>query len=148
LLPTAYEAPIDILIRKIADHLKSEVEEINPPSWTQFAKTSVHAKISPLDPDWWYVRCASILRKIYVNGPIGISRLRKAYGGRAEKGMTPGRFKRGGGSAVRKAIQQLEKAELVATSGNKGRIVTGKGQALVDGLSSGIVGKSKKRTKT
>lgn len=62
--------------------------------------------------------------------------------------MTPGRFKRGGGSAVRKAIQQLEKAELVATSGNKGRIVTGKGQALLDGLSSGIVGKSKKRTKT
>lgn len=48
MLPTAYEAPIDILIRKIADHLKSEVEEINPPSWTQFAKTSVHAKISPL----------------------------------------------------------------------------------------------------
>jgi small subunit ribosomal protein S19e len=29
------------------------------------------------NPDWWFVRAASMLRKLYLRGPIGVSRMRK-----------------------------------------------------------------------
>lgn len=146
-MPTAYDVPADLLIIKIAEYLKREVDTINPPPWADFVKTGIHSKITPTNPDWWYVRCASILRKIYINGPIGVSRLRKAYGGKSEKSMKPGHFKRGGGAIVRKALQQLEKAGLVTILGKRGRVVTEKGLSLVDKLSSEIVGRPRKKTR-
>ena len=84
----------------------------------------------------WYTRAASILRKIYIEGPIGIGRLKKEYGGRLGEG-TIGEHKRsGGGEIVRDALQQLEKAKLVKTVEKKGRIITKNGLNLLDSLAS------------
>jgi hypothetical protein len=46
------------------------------------------------NPDWWFVRAASMLRKLYLRGPIGVSRMRKFYGGRHRPGMSPPYFAR------------------------------------------------------
>ena len=78
---TVYDIPADDLIRKLAEYLKENVSETTPPTWAAFVKTGAHVERTPSDPDWWYVRCASILRKTYKEGPIGVSRLRKHYGG-------------------------------------------------------------------
>ena len=93
----------------------------------------------PVEKDWWYVRAASLLRKIYLHGPIGLSELESAYGGKKEVRYSPGHHRDAGGSAVRKAIQQLEAAGLVAKQGRKGRILTGKGVSLVDRMSTEIL---------
>ncbi len=69
-MPTAFEVPANDLIDKLAKHLKENVSEISPPTWSEFAKTGAHKERPPQDPDWWYMRCASLLRKLYVHGPV------------------------------------------------------------------------------
>jgi small subunit ribosomal protein S19e len=130
-LTTAFEVPQDLLISKLADHLR-RVSQIEQPQWTAYAKTGSHAQRQPNDKDWWYTRCASLLRKIYIHGPIGLTQLESDYGGRKEVGYYVGHHRDAGGSAIRKAIQQLEAAGYVAKQGKRGRVLTGKGVSTVD----------------
>ncbi|MEM3032511.1 MAG: 40S ribosomal protein S19, partial [Nitrososphaerota archaeon] len=76
----------DKLIEKVAEYLKT-VRALEPPTWAAFAKTSMDRKHPPVSSDWWFTRAASIMRKLYILGPIGVSRLRKYYGGRHRPGM-------------------------------------------------------------
>ena len=135
-MPTPYDLPASVLIDRLAKHLKEEVDEITPPAWTPFAKTGVHTQRPPTNPDWWFIRCASILRKIYVKGPIGIEKLRQKYGGRIDRGAKPEHARKGSGAIVRNALQQLQKAGLVKPQRTEGRIVTNEGRGLLDRLST------------
>jgi small subunit ribosomal protein S19e len=110
--------PADILIKRLAKYLKENVVEVAPPAWALTAKTGSHKELPPQDPDWWYTRCASLLRKLYIRGPTGVSKLRVEYGGRKRKGTRREHSRRSGGSAIREPLQQLEKAHLVTL--NKG----------------------------
>ena len=137
-MPTPYDVPPSVLIERLAKHLKEEVDEINPPSWTPFAKTGIHTQRPPRNPNWWFTRCSSILRKIYVKGPIGIEKLRSEYGGRIDRGAKPEHARKGSGAIVRKALQQLQTAGLVKPLKNEGRVVTSKGRQLLDRLATEI----------
>jgi small subunit ribosomal protein S19e len=134
---TPYDVPADLLIKRLAEHLK-KVPQIVPPLWSQYAKTGSHAERPPYDKDWWYIRCASLLRKIYIHGPIGLNDLRSEYGGRKKVGYALYHHRDAGGSAIRKPLQQLEQAGLVAKVRGKGRVLTGKGRSLLDRLSTEI----------
>ena len=128
----ALEVPADELIRRVAAKLK-RMEEIKPPAWAYFAKTGVHKEAPPTDVDWWYIRAASILRKLYkTRKPVGIERLRTVYGGRANLGSRPEHFRKAGGSSIRKILQQLQKAGLVQVTPRKGRVLTPAGVSLLD----------------
>jgi small subunit ribosomal protein S19e len=133
-MPTVYDIPATVLIRRLAEELKTR-KEISPPEWTLYVKTGAHKERAPDDPDWWYVRCASVFRKIYLKGPVGTQRLRIVYGGRQRRGTKPNRFRRGSGAVVRTALQQLEKAGFIKKQGNKGRVVTDVGRSYLDKLS-------------
>ena len=109
-----------------------------PPEWASFVKTGVHKERPPENPDWWYIRCASLLRKIYIKGPIGIERLRSEYGGRKDRGVRPEHTKKGSGAIIRNALKQLEEAGLVETLNGRGRVITSKGRRLLDLLSTEI----------
>jgi len=137
-LPTPYDVPAPILINKLARYLKDNIDAVVLPPWAPVAKTGSHAQRPPDNPDWWFTRCASLLRKIYIEGPIGVSRLRSDYGGRVGRGVKPEHVRKGGGAAVRKAVQQLEAAALVKPLGNKGRVMTKEGRTLLDALSTEI----------
>ena len=91
----------------------------------------------PTNPDWWFVRCASVLRRIYIDGPVGVSRLRSFYGGKHRKGVATGFFRKGSGSVARESLQQLEKAGYVKKI-KKGRQMTPAGQAYLDGIAHKI----------
>ncbi|MDK2790359.1 MAG: small subunit ribosomal protein S19e [Methanothermococcus sp.] len=132
---TVYDVPPTKLIEKLAEKLKEM--GIEEPAWTKFVKTGAHKERRPEDDGWWYIRCASVLRKIYTNGPVGVERLRTAYGGRKNRGHAPERFVKGSGNIIRTALQALESKELVART-EKGRIITGKGQSLVDNTAKEI----------
>jgi len=130
---TALDVPADELIRRVARRLKEEYEQIRPPAWAFYAKTGAHKDRPPEDPDWWYVRAASILRKLYKAGePLGIETFRTIYGGRKNRGVKPERFAKAGGNAIRKILQQLEAAGLVAKVPGKGRVITPLGVSLLD----------------
>jgi len=144
MLPTPYDVPASLLIERLARHLREEVDEIVPPTWASLVKTGSHAVRPPQNPDWWFIRCASLLRKIYVKGPVGIERLRSEYGGRIDRGVKPEHVRKGGGAIIRKALQQLQVAGLVEPLRNRGRVVTDDGRRLLDRLSTEIKGNLEK----
>ncbi len=125
------------LTKELSEELK-EMEEIDPPEWSSFVKTGSQKERPPEQPDWWYLRSASILRRVFEEGPIGVSRLRSYYGGRKRRGSSPEEFTKGSGKIVRTILQQLEKAELVEEIDGKGRKIAHKGMSLLDNLSNKI----------
>ncbi len=125
------------LIKSTARYLK-ENKLVSPPKWALFVKTGVSKDRPPQDPDWWYIRCAALLRKIYLRNALGVSRLRRMYGGRHRMGHRNPHFAPGSGSVIRKALQQLEAAGLVEKT-KKGRIVTAKGRRLIEEISESIM---------
>lgn len=137
-MTTAYDVPADVLINRLSTYIKDNIKEIQPPEWTGYVKTGSHAERVPQNPDWWYVRSASLLRKLYMKGPIGVSKLRKEYGGRKRRGVKPNHFQKAGGNIIRTSLQQLEQAGLAQKNDNQGRVVTGKGRSLLDAMATQI----------
>ncbi|WP_297548921.1 30S ribosomal protein S19e [Thermococcus sp.] len=134
-MATVYDVPGDLLVERVAEKLK-EIEEIKPPEWAKFVKTGRHKERLPEQDDWWYYRVASILRKVYIDGPVGIERLRTWYGGRKNRGHAPEHFYKAGGSIIRKALQQLEQAGFVQKVPGEGRVITPKGQSFLDKIAT------------
>ncbi len=137
-MTTAYDVPANVLINRLSGYMKENIREIQPADWAGFVKTGSHVERVPQNPDWWYVRSASLLRKLYMNGPVGVSRLRKEYGGRKRRGVRPAHFAKAGGNILRSILQQLEQAGLAQKDGTKGRVVSGKGRSLLDAMSTQI----------
>lgn len=139
---TIYDVNATELIEELAKELQ-KIETIKPPEWAIFVKTGAHKERPPVREDWWYVRAASVLRKVRLKGPIGVSKLRTLYGGKKNRGYKPERFKKGSGNIIRKILQQLEKAELIKKAKkevHKGRLITPKGIKLIDNVSNKIIG--------
>ena len=123
---------------RLAQYLKNNVDVVRPPEWAPFVKTGVHSQRPPQNNDWWYIRCASLLKKVYVKGPIGLEHLSSEYGGRKRFGVKPQHARKGSRSIVRLALQQLQTAGLVDILKPRGRIVTPAGRKVLDTLSSEI----------
>ncbi len=112
------------------------VPEFKKPEWVDFVKSSTH-KVRPImDSDFWFLRGASILRQLYINGVVGVERLRTRYGGRKNRGMKPPRFKKSGGKIIRTLLQQAEAAGFVEKVKAKktGRQLTIKGKEFMEAL--------------
>jgi len=133
------DVPIQKLIEKLSEELKKN-ESIKPPDWSKYVKTGVSEERPPLQKDWWFLRSAAVLRKIYINGPVGVQRLRTAFGGRRRRGHKGAHHKKAGGKILRLIIQQLEKSGYIqkVDKPKKGRIVTSKGQGLLNKVSKEI----------
>ena len=136
-MTTVYDVKADNLIQKTAEKLKDDIEQ---PEWSLFVKTGVSRERAPENKDWWFVRAASMLRKIYMKGPLGISTLRTMYGGRQRRGHKQDHFKKAGGKIIRTILQQLEKQEYIETEKGEGRKITPKGQKFLDNISKEVSG--------
>ena len=137
-MTTPHDVPASKFIAKLSKYLKENVEEVQPPSWATFAKTGPHVEKQPQDPEWWFTRSASILRKIYVHGPLGLEKLRSEYGGRKGFSVRPNHASKAGGSNIRKILQQLEKAGLVQATKPAGRQMSPKGRKLLQEVSQDL----------
>jgi len=139
-MTTVYDVPSKELINAVAKKLQNE-DTIMIPEANIYSRTGINKENPPMEKDWWYTRCASILRKIYISDVIGIERLRAEYGGKRDKGSKPYKASRGSGSIVRRAVQQLEKAGYVTRIKGKGRVLTPKGRSFLDNTSNEVMNK-------
>lgn len=137
------EVSANALIERLSEELK-KLGELKPPEWSRFVKTGVHKERPPEQPGWWYTRAASLLRRIYLDSPVGISRLRTYYGGRQNRGQAPEHFRKAGGKVIRTVLQQLERAGLVTKVEREGRKITPKGVALLERLAGQLKIEQKK----
>ena len=131
----------EILIKVIAEKLK-EYSEIKPPEGSEFWKTAFFKELAPLEEDFWYIRCASLLRKLNKIGEIGVNRLRKKYGGRNRKGKGLNHSAKGSGKIIRVALQQLERANLIKKTERNGRKIAPEGKSLLERTAYSILRKN------
>lgn len=141
-MTTVYDVPADRFIAALAAELRKR-PEITPPDWAPFAKTGAHKEMPPEDPQWWFVRVASIMRRVYIDGPIGVERMRTFYGGKKDRGSKPSKFRKGSGSILRKALQQMEAAGFI-THDKTGRKISPKGMSFMDMVAHGLAKGSEK----
>lgn len=131
-----YEIPADKFNEKLTAAIASN-PEFAMPEWALYVKTGVNKIRPPIDNDWWYTRVASILRQIYINGVVGVGRLRVRYGSRKNRGSKPEIFTKASGKAIRTMLQQAEKAgylEKVKEGKRFGRRLTKSGKAFLESI--------------
>ncbi|KAH7308132.1 ribosomal protein S19e [Stachybotrys elegans] len=103
------------------------------PGWVDTVKTGPSRELPPQDPDWFYVRAASVARHIYLRKTVGVGRLRKVHGTAKNRGNRPSRHVDASGSVDRKIVQALEKIGVVEIDEDKGgRRITQSGQRDLD----------------
>tara|TARA_Y100000590_G_C15444152_1_gene910046 strand:+ start:138 stop:593 length:456 start_codon:yes stop_codon:yes gene_type:complete len=140
-----YDVPANVLISKLAEVLKTE--DIPAPSWSLFVKTGAHADKPPQQSDWWHTRCASILRKIYLHGPISVNDLRTMYGdGKRNMYYGARHHKDASGAIIRNAIHGLEKLGYVEKVEKKGRVLSRQGMQKLDKMSTEILNEMIQKT--
>ncbi len=132
---SARDAEPQRLIEKTAGELKKDMKM---PDWALFVKTGANKQRPPEQRDWWYLRSASVLRQIYMDGPVGVERLRSFYGGRKRMGHRPPHFRKASGKIIRTILIQLEQLGYVAKQGKSGRAITPKGQKFLDGVAKSV----------
>lgn len=124
---------LDVDANKLIEKLASKLEKkgIEKPEYVKFVKSGAHAERPPAQENFWYIRCASIMRQNYANANVGVNRLRRHYGGLKDRGRKPERHMLAGGSTIRKAFQSLEKAGFLVKK-KTGRELTPQGVKLLE----------------
>jgi small subunit ribosomal protein S19e len=130
-----YDVSSQKLIAKTAEVL--EKEGFRMPAWARNVKTASGAERAPVQKNWWFLRLASILRKVYVKGPIGVEKLRREYGKPKRGGVAPKHKRKAAGKIIRVCLQELEKKGYIKKAA-KGRIITAQGQKFLDSLSKEV----------
>lgn len=130
---TLYDVPAEELIDELADRLADRLEE---PEWIEYTKTSHDRELPPQQDDFWATRGASLLRKVALDGPIGVERLSTEYGG--TKGgsnryaVAPPKQVDGSTKIIRELLTQLEDEGFVQTAQGEGRRTTAEGDSFLD----------------
>jgi small subunit ribosomal protein S19e len=137
---TIYDVPADALIEEVAARLEDRIEE---PAWVEFAKSGAGKELPPEQEDFWYVRSASLLRKVAQNEPIGIERLATEYGskkrGSNRYSVRPGEHEGGSRKLIRASLQALEDDGLVTTAAGEGRRLSDDGEAFLSEVAADVL---------
>ena len=139
-MATIYDVPADALIEAVATRLEDRIDE---PDWVEFTKSGSGKELPPEQDDFWYVRSASLLRKVAQNEPIGIERLATEYGskkrGSNRYSVRPGEHAAGSRKLIRTSLQTLEEDGLVTTAAGEGRRVSDEGEAFLSEVASEVL---------
>ena len=113
-----------------------DIKELKAPEWVSFVKSGVSKERVPADADFWYIRTASVLRQLYIQGVVGVEKLRTRYGGKKNRGGRRSKFMKSSGKLIRVILQQCETAGLVEKMDTlqHGRRLTEKGRLFLDGI--------------
>ncbi len=125
------------LVLKTAEDLQ---KRLVMPDWAKLVKTGTSRERPPEQADWWFLRSASVLRKVYMTGPVGVERLRTVYGSNKRRGHRPEHFRKSSGKVIRVILQDLERAGLIEKVSKpiKGRKITKEGQRMLDRIAKTI----------
>jgi small subunit ribosomal protein S19e len=141
-MTTLYDVPAEALVDALAEGLADE-DDIEAPAWAAHAKTGADRELPPEQGDFWERRAGSLLRKVAVDGPVGVNSLRTEYGGPKQGSnryrVRPPAQQDASGSVIRTALQQLESAGYVDIRQKQGREITPEGRALLDEVAAEVI---------
>jgi small subunit ribosomal protein S19e len=125
-------------IKAYAEHLKNS-DKFDLPVWADTVKTAVFKELAPYGDDWYYIRAASIARKVYLRPGIGIGQLQKWYGGSYRRGARTEHFRKASSGIIRTVLHQLEDMRVVEKLPNGGRRVSTVGQQDLDRIAGSVI---------
>ena len=127
-------------IAAYAKHLKGQ-GKVQPPKEIEYIKSGRHKQLAPDDADWFYIRAASIARKIYMRPGTGVGALRRMYGGNYRRGTRKEHFSKASGGIIRKILQSLEKVGVVEAYDDEeigGRMISQSGRSDLDRIAAQV----------
>lgn len=125
-------------IRIYAAHLK-KAGKIELPPYLDLIKTGLSRELAPQDPDFYYHRCASLVRHLYIHPHEGVKGMAKHYGRKYRRGVRPDHRRNGAKGIIRHCLQQLEKIGVVEQSHVQGRQLSKEGQRDCDRIAQQIL---------
>ncbi len=131
------KVPPDQLLERLVEEMKKD-DRIKVPEWANYLKAGVHRESSWVQTDWYYRRMASILRKVYLKGPVGISRLSEDYGGKVDRGSKGYHPEKGSRYIIRTMFHSLEALGYIKKE-KEGRVAAPKGMSLLDKASKDVL---------
>merc|ERR1719408_593194 len=145
---TVKDVPAKEFIQEYAKFLKKG-NKIRIPEWASYYKTACYKDLAPYDPDWLYVRAASVAYQLYMRGRVGVNTLRKHYSSKQRVGTCTEHTRLSAGQCIRYCLQQLEKAQLVGKMVEDenictGKVLTKKGITDMDRIAAHLAKESKK----
>jgi small subunit ribosomal protein S19e len=132
------DVPAKDFIKAYAEHLKNS-DKFDLPVWSDTIKTGVFKELAPYGDDWYYIRAASIARKVYLRPGIGIGQLQKWYGGSYRRGCRTEHFRKASSGVIRSVLLQLEEMKVVEKLGSGGRQMTVVGQQDLDRIAGTVI---------
>ncbi|KAK1769037.1 putative 40S ribosomal protein S19 [Phialemonium atrogriseum] len=109
------------------------------PGWVDTVKTGPAKELPPQNIDWFYVRSAAIARHVYLRKTVGVGRLKKVHGTAKNRGSRPSKHVTASGSVDRKAMQALEKINVLEKDEERGgRRITQSGQRDLDRIAQTV----------
>lgn len=127
----------DAFITEYAEHLKNS-DKFELPVWSDTVKTACFKELAPYGDDWYYIRAASIARKVYLRPGVGVGMLQKWYGGSYRRGARTEHFRKASSGVIRSVLIQLENMKVVEQMPNGGRRVTTVGQQDLDRIAGAV----------
>jgi small subunit ribosomal protein S19e len=124
-------------IEAYAEHLKNS-DKFEAPVWSDTVKTAAFKELAPYGDDWYYIRAASIARKIYLRPGLGVGMLQKWYGGRERRGARTEHFRKASSGIIRSVLIQLQEMKVVEQLPSGGRQVTTVGQQDLDRIAGSV----------
>jgi small subunit ribosomal protein S19e len=107
------------------------------------AKTGDGRELPPEQDEFWSRRAGSVLRKVAMDGPVGVGSLGTEYGstkdGSTRYRVAPSRRTDGSRNIIRTILQQLADAGYVRDTNGEGRRITPEGRGLLDDTAGDVI---------
>lgn len=134
-------------IDTLSKSLKEE-KKLQKPEEAAYIKTGHGRELAPENENWYHIRAASILRKLYMEeltNPekskhgFGVMWFARVYGGSKNNGHKPSHTVSGSKSLVRRILQSLENIKLVSKLSMGGRKLSPTGLSYLESIAEQTV---------